>query len=108
MPPVVDRPVAYKTRIANARVFVLEDGLAGKHSLRSTQLVTLVTPIVSKLNAVVNQNGMCSMNFPPVQIVRRARPNPSVNRTFCGGPGLAVISFSAKPGLPQNAGYLER
>ena len=48
MPPEVDRPVEYKTRIANARVFVLEDGLAGKHSLRYTQLVALLTPIASK------------------------------------------------------------
>ena len=90
------------------RMFVLEDGLAAKHSLRSTQLVALLTPIASKPNVVVNQISMCSINFHPVQIVQWARPNPSVNRTFCGGPVLAVISFSAKPGPPQNAGYLER
>ena len=33
-----------------------------------------------------------------------ARPNTSLNRTFCGSPGLGFISFSPKPGLPQNAG----
>ena len=55
-----------------------------------------MTPIASKTNVVVNQICMCSINFHPVQIVQWARPNPSVNRTFCGGPGLAVISFSAK------------
>ena len=30
--------------------------------------------------------------------------NPSLNRTFYGSPGLGFISFSPKPGLPQNAG----
>ena len=33
-----------------------------------------------------------------------ALPNHSLNRTFCGSPGLGFISFSPKPGLPQNAG----
>ena len=33
-----------------------------------------------------------------------ARPNTSLNRTFCGSPSLGFISFSPKPGLPQNAG----
>ena len=33
-----------------------------------------------------------------------ARPNTSLNRTFCGSPGLGFISFSPKPGLPQTAG----
>ena len=35
-------------------------------------------------------------------------PNPSVNLTPCGSPHLAFISFWAKRGLPQGAGYLER
>ena len=35
-------------------------------------------------------------------------PNPSVNLTPCGSPRLAFISFWAKHGLPQGAGYLER
>ena len=30
--------------------------------------------------------------------------NPSLNRTLCGGPRLAIISFLAKPGPPQSAG----
>ena len=30
--------------------------------------------------------------------------NPSLNRTFCGSPLQAFISFSALRGLPQNAG----
>ena len=30
--------------------------------------------------------------------------NPSLNRTLCGGPRLAFISFSAKHGPPQSAG----
>jgi hypothetical protein len=30
--------------------------------------------------------------------------NHSLNRTFCGIPRLAIISFLAKHGLPQNAG----
>jgi hypothetical protein len=38
----------------------------------------------------------------------KLRPNPSVNRTLCGGPSLGYISFSPKPGPPQSAGYLER
>ena len=33
-----------------------------------------------------------------------ATPNPSVNRTPHGRPGLGFISFSPKPTLPQNAG----
>ena len=38
----------------------------------------------------------------------KQRPNPSVNLTPCGSPRLAFISFWAKHGLPQGAGYLER
>ena len=30
--------------------------------------------------------------------------NPSLNRTLCGGPRLAIISFLAKHGPPQSAG----
>jgi len=30
--------------------------------------------------------------------------NLSLNRTFCGAPALGFISFSPKPGAPQNAG----
>ena len=30
--------------------------------------------------------------------------NPSLNRTLCGAPRLAIISFLAKPGPPQSAG----
>ena len=37
-----------------------------------------------------------------------AWPNPAVNRTPCGSPRLAFISFWAKRGLPQGAGYLVR
>ena len=36
--------------------------------------------------------------------VQRARPNPVFNRTPCGSPSLALISFWAKRGLPQGAG----
>ena len=36
-----------------------------------------------------------------------ATPNPAVNRTPLGRPGLG-ISFSPKPALPRVAGYLER
>ena len=40
-----------------------------------------------------------------VSSARRAlMANPSLNRTFCGSPGLGFISFSPKPGPPQNAG----
>jgi len=39
---------------------------------------------------------------------RELRPNTSFNRTRCGSPRLAPISFWAKRGLPQGAGYLER
>ena len=35
---------------------------------------------------------------------QRARPNPVFNRTPCGSPPLALISFWAKAGLPQGAG----
>ena len=37
-----------------------------------------------------------------------ATPNPAVNRTPHGGPGLGFISFSPKPVPPRVAGYLER
>ena len=40
--------------------------------------------------------------------MKNVRPNPSVNLTPCGSPRLAFISFWAKRGLPQGAGYLER
>ena len=36
--------------------------------------------------------------------VKAVRPNRSLNRTLCGGPCLAFISFSAKHGPPQSAG----
>jgi hypothetical protein len=36
--------------------------------------------------------------------IRGARPNPVFNRTPCGSPRLAFISFWAKRGLPQGAG----
>ena len=36
--------------------------------------------------------------------VKAGRPNKSLNRTLCGGPRLAFISFSAKHGPPQSAG----
>ena len=34
----------------------------------------------------------------------RVLANHSLNRTLCGGPRLAIISFLAKPGPPQSAG----
>ena len=37
-----------------------------------------------------------------------APPNPTVNRTPHGRPGLGFISFSPKLALPRVAGYLER
>ena len=37
-------------------------------------------------------------------VVRHARPNPVFNRTPCGSPRMAFISFWAKRGLPQGAG----
>ena len=37
-------------------------------------------------------------------LVRHARPNPVFNRTPCGSPRVALISFWAKRGLPQGAG----
>ena len=36
--------------------------------------------------------------------VGRVLANQSLNRTLCGGPRLAIISFLAKPGPPQSAG----
>ena len=39
-----------------------------------------------------------------VSWARQVQPNNSLNRTFCGSPGLGFISFSPKPGLPRNAG----
>ena len=36
--------------------------------------------------------------------IHGARPNPAFNRTPCGSPPLALISFWAKAGLPQGAG----
>jgi hypothetical protein len=44
------------------------------------------------------------MNKQLFRIVAQLMPNPSLNRTFCGSPGLGFISFSPKPSLPQNAG----
>ena len=50
-------------------------------------------------STAVNQSGQ-----PNLCALAKLRPNPSLNRTFCGSPGLVFISFSPKPGLPQNAG----
>ena len=48
-----------------------------------------------------------SLNFSASR-AQNAWPNPAVNRTPCGSPHLAFISFWAKRGLPQGAGYLVR
>ena len=50
--------------------------------------------IASNSKTVTGLRGQC----------QTARPNTSLNRTFCGSPSLGFISFSPKPGLPQNAG----
>ena len=50
--------------------------------------------IASNSKKVTGLRGQC----------QTARPNTSLNRTFCGSPSLGFISFSPKPGLPQNAG----
>ena len=39
-----------------------------------------------------------------LQLANAVWPNHSLNRTLCGGPRLAIISFLAKPGPPQSAG----
>ena len=41
-------------------------------------------------------------------VVPPAPPNPAVNRTPHGRPGVGFISFSPKPVPPRVAGYLER
>ena len=53
----------------------------------------------ASMASVIKSNASCAQN---------AWPNPAVNRTPCGSPRLAFISFWAKRGLPQGAGYLVR
>ena len=64
---------------------------------------TSLTPNVSdRFNYKLVEFSMCILaaGF----FVKAVRPNRSLNRTLCGGPRLAFISFSAKPGPPQSAG----
>ena len=52
--------------------------------------------------------GMASVIKSNASRAQNAWPNPAVNRTPCGSPRLAFISFWAMRGLPQGAGYLVR
>ena len=64
---------------------------------------TSLTPNVSdRFNYKLVELSMCILaaGF----FVKPVRPNRSLNRTLCGGPRLAFISFSAKHGPPQSAG----
>ena len=64
---------------------------------------TSLTPNVSdRFNYKLVEFSMCILaaGF----FVKAVRPNRSLNRTLCGGPRLAFISFSAKHGPPQSAG----
>ena len=61
--------------------------------------------------AVPPQNGCCfrvfnryKCAFSPLFSIQALLANQSLNRTLCGGPRLAIISFLAKPGPPQSAG----
>ena len=60
-------------------------------------------------NLITKRLGGTNASSSPLIVIRRqaaqaVRPNHSLNRTFCGGPRLAFISFSAKHGPPQSAG----
>ena len=64
---------------------------------------TSLTPNVSdRFNYKLVEFSMCILaaGF----FVKAVRPNRSLNRTLCGGPRLAIISFLAKHGPPQWAG----
>ena len=64
---------------------------------------TSLTPNVShRFNYKLVEFSMCILaaGF----YVKAVRPNRSLNRTLCGGPRLAFISFLAKRGPPQSAG----
>ena len=57
------------------------------------------------------KGGRCLPGVIQVQLAQRfgvingaVLANQSLNRTLCGGPRLAIISFLAKPGPPQSAG----
>ena len=51
-----------------------------------------------------HNTGMASVIKSSASREQNAWPNPAVNRTPCGSPRLALISFWAKRGLPQGAG----
>ena len=64
---------------------------------------TSLTPNVSdRFNYKLVEFSMCIIVAG--LFVKAVRPNRSLNRTLCGGPRLAFISFSAKHGPPQSAG----
>ena len=70
-----------------------------------TLLVVNTTPI----HKVARRSGSATVSAAKARaVVPPAPPNPAVNRTPHGRPGLGFISFSPKPALPRVAGYLER
>ena len=56
--------------------------------------------LVSNLPNYLNRKGTKVVHFSILALLA----NQSLNRTLCGGPRLAIISFLAKPGPPQSAG----
>ena len=72
----------------------------------SGTLPTVNTTLILKVS---RRSGSASASAAKARaVVPPAPPNPTVNRTPHGRPGVGFISFSPKPGLPRGAGYLER
>ena len=70
---------------------------AQQQKARTHPSVVVAFLVNSRLNSV--------SGFPPLRgTVGKVMANQSLNRTLCGGPRLAIISFLAKPGPPQSAG----
>ena len=70
---------------------------------------TLPVVNTTPMSKVARRSGSTTVSAAKARaVVPPAPPNPAVNRTPHGKPGLGFISFSPKPALPRVAGYLER
>jgi hypothetical protein len=74
-------------------------GSGGSGACRGARTLQQPTFRSGRYSAFVSSGTKFKSSF-----VQHARPNPVFNRTPCGSPPLALISFWAKGGLPQGAG----
>ena len=85
------------------RLVNTERSLSFRHLQAQQQKARMHSSVVVALLAKSGLNSVSG--FSPLRgTVGKVMANQSLNRTLCGGPRLAIISFLAKPGPPQSAG----